>query len=1718
MADLTTASNARRGARAWLTRAANALSTLLKTTSTDSAADPPTRQAFDSAIKEFDDRLRLFDDAQHALEALLDDEAFEKDLDQVGPMRENHMAMRVKAEEALQRLFPSDPPVTTPSVSADSADSASTFHVNAARSLPKLSLPSYSGDVMEWQGFWDRFDVDVNSRDDLEKVQKFSYLRSCLSGEAYAAIDGLHLTNAHYDDAVALLKSRFGRTTLVVVAHVQALLQLESVTSSSASKLRALFNRIQKHVRSLQALQVTGDQYGIFLVPIILSKLPHALRMEWLRDSAKKESDLAALLAFYERELTRREMASAYEKEKPAQPPTKPTKRNPPTAAALSAPVSSRQTCAFCQDSAHRTWKCPQLLSASPPAREELIKDACLCRVCLKSGHLPSKCNFKCHRCQGRHNLVLCPEKTPAVASLVADAALSSLAALASGATVLQTARIRLQTDSGIVLATALFDSGSDRSYATSSLVQKCSPSLVSHVSLQFASFACHSPNAKQCALYTFNVYDANDSVFALNAFEIPVICPPMHSSLVSPSLLSTLHPWADDYGSNRDVQVDLLIGLDLYWRLLSGPVRHLQPGLVAQHSVFGWVLSGSNSSNTSPISSQLLCLSNTPESLVRSMWELDSIGIKDSGSAPLDDPVLKAFNDSISFDGCRYSVALPWKDSFLNGSLDLESNLSSALSRHHSLTRRLSRDSVLSAEYSRVFSSLEEDGVICPVDSGLESVNPIFYLPHRPVVKESSSSTRVRPVFDASAAGPNGVSLNDCLEPGPSLIPNLVEVLCRFRRWKIALSADITKAFLQIGLHESDRDVHRFLLPSSDGSPRVMRFNRVTFGVASSPFLLNATIAHHLSKYPPSQRAVHELKHNLYVDDWLTGADTLDDVLSLFNDGRSIMLDAGMTLCKWTSSSAVASLAFPPVEGQLSSVDLCKVLGVQWCPFDDAFTFQIVSVLPCVLTKRSLLGVIARIFDPIGLIAPVLMEAKILFQQLWTLGVSWDDPVPDDFQQQISLWLADLQSLSSFKLPRPFFPDGWDPARVVIHVFADASEKGYGACAYIAVAGQVSLVTSRARVAPLKKLTLPRLELMACLVAARLLLHVRSVLELPDDTPYVCWSDSMVALGWLQGNPSRWKQFIANRVREIQDLTNPAMWRHCPGMENPADALTRGMLARDLISLDLWWHGPSELLSDDCRKDAPLVDLQAVVLSVCELSLVSLSYVPLDVLPFSNFHSLTRLQRVVAWILRFRSNSVSPSPLRNTGPLSDKELHSALLLLLRHVQELHFSSELSSLRAGQSVPKSSKLFSLSPFLADDGLLRIKGRLEKSLLPYEEKHSVILPKCLFSSLLVCHLHHEMKHAGVASLMVHVRARFWIIGLRSIAKRVKHECVICQRYDSKLSCQPAAPLPAERVREAPPFSVVGLDFAGPLFCSDLRGKKYFLIFTCAVTRAVHLELTSSMSLSEFLLAFRRFSSRRGLPSTVFSDNAPTFHAASSRLSELFSSPPEWRFIAPCSPWWGGWWERLVSSVKSGLRKALGRGRVSRSELETLLFEVESCINSRPLTYVSDLPGDGVLTPSHFLLGKLAMSQVPISDLPSPLAPGDLSALFLHQSEKLRLFWDQWTHQYLKSLPCVVSKFKSRGVISVGSIVLIKDDNMQRFHWPLGKVEEVLPGRDGLVRAVRVKTSKGVYVRPIQRLLALELPSSPLEELSLVPDSGDLSARPRRSVRPPSRLDL
>ena len=1684
----------------------------------------------ESLMCDFDKRLSDFDVAEELYEQELPEGDIFEAIEAAGEARDQAVDVRNKAQKMFNELKAKD------SVGDDARSCAGSADPSVR--LPKLQLPKFSGNVLEWPQFWDAFSVTVDASD-LPDVTKLTYLRSLLIGEAAKSVEGLALCQTNYKTTCDILKDRFGRKEQIIYSHIQALLQ--SNCDKQSEGLKPFQDELLIHVRSLENLDITGDKYGVVLTPIIVSRLPEVIRMEWARKSAGKEADLEFLLEFLKEEIQCRERSQTFkcsavvtgagtatggemEKKRDRHVGRFVGQRQRVAAASALHTATARFTgCGFCHNS-HPSARCPDLLKLAVGDRPDKIRNSGLCFRCLKEGHKGNSCSARCDNCRGKHHAVSCfkliapaaaPVGTP-VSSQAAndvrtqtvpktsDINLSCSEPAGSQSIVLPTAAVLVKGRNGrTVRATVLFDTGSNRSYVSSSLVRRCAPEWVECREIAYTAFGGSESGSKSRNIYRVQMSGAcvsNPAMVQIEAAEVPVICSPLARPSVPSSLLAAFGnlELADPPGDGGELTIDILIGLDNYWQLMGTGCLRSDQGPVAQQTMFGWILSGlsGSSANDQNCGPQLLVMSDVSEERLRQFWDLDAIGINPLDEDVNTDPVLKEFESSVCFKDGRYEVKLPWKS---DGQLRLEDNRKAAEVRLHSLSRKLEKDPQLQSDYDHALEELEAEGIIAEVSGDADGC-PVFYLPHRPVVRQSSVTTRVRPVFDASAKGPNLVSLNDCLETGPCLLPDLVEVLLRFRRWKFAVSADIRKAFLMIQLCEKDQEVHRFLWHHR-GRIRTMKFCRVTFGVNCSPFLLSATIRHHLKGFPPSN-TVTELEENMYVDDLLSGADTEAEACALFAEARDVLGQAGMTLTKLSSNSSVVLDKGPA----LSSHDgeSHKVLGVQWDPSQDVLTFEGVDVPSDIaVTKRVILSFIARLFDPLGMLTPYIMTVKRLFQETWRLGLDWDDDVPENVRVRFLRWLDGLNHVKGISVPRSYCVEGWhDVHGVEVHAFGDASEAGYGAAVYLHLTlrdGSVMtpLVMSRGRVAPLKQVSLPRLELLASLLAARLLRFVCRALKLPTETRYRCWTDSMVVLGWIKGDPSRWKQFVKNRVSEIHSLTDPALWSHCPGQDNPADLITRGVYAEALTDSH-WFSGP-DWLSDDSSADVSS-SLEEVVLSELEQSVAAEGQLAAaavasnsdlePVFEVKRFSSLTKAIRVVGLVLRFIRRLKERRPLRQKTlvppSLSYVELSEAKVCLIRMTQFQAYPEESRALSKGKAVDRSSRIASLCPFIDEQGLLRVRSRLTNTDLSLGEKCPILIPKGHLADIMIRFQHELLKHAGVDTLLTTLRNEYWIVGGRRAAKGVKRTCTACQRQDAAALNAPVAPLPALRASKAPPFSVTGIDFCGPLFCLP-RQKVYVCLFTCAVTRAIHLELTESMSLSDFLLAFRRFCARRGTPTTMYSDNARTFRsAAASLLAELGPASPEWKFIAPRAAWWGGHWERLVRTVKSSLRKTLGRSVLSKVELETLLLEVEACVNSRPLTFVSDeVDGTQPLTPSHFLSGRVAGVRVSVVDDSAQVSASSLTEREVQRQNLLAKFWNVWQTDYLRSLPHSVRKFKSRGKLRIGSVVIIREDCVPRLRWLMGVVERLHPSSDGVVRAADVRTAQGVRTRPVQRLHDLEV---------------------------------
>lgn len=432
-----------------------------------------------------------------------------------------------------------------------------------------------------------------------------------------------------------------------------------------------------------------------------------------------------------------------------------------------------------------------------------------------------------------------------------------------------------------------------------------------------------------------------------------------------------------------------------------------------------------------------------------------------------------------------------------------------------------------------------------------------------------------------------SGHSLNEALLIGPVVQDDLFSIVLRFRQFPIALVADIEKMYRQVSLHPEDRPLQRIFWRFTSTDPvKAYQLGTVTYGLSPSSFLATRTLQQVVEneghEFPEASRAV---KKNVYVDDLISGESSVERAVHLQKDLMELLQRGGFRLRKWVTNSLEVLSAIPEeLQGTQTPMkfdpeETIKTLGIWWEPESDTFRFNVsVNMKDSEPTKREVLSTIAQLYDPLGLVSPVIVQAKILMQQLWLLALGWDDVITPDLHRKWKEFCQRLPALSRFRMERHAFIPSYHVAE--IHTFADASKDAYGACIYIRSEDsngdvRVHLLASKSKVAPLKPVSIPRLELCAALLGSRLFEKVVGALDHTFSKSYF-WSDSTVVLQWMKSPPRTWKTFVANRIAEIQATTHGCLWLHVAGTENPADLLSRGFPADELVACDKWLHGPS--------------------------------------------------------------------------------------------------------------------------------------------------------------------------------------------------------------------------------------------------------------------------------------------------------------------------------------------------------------------------------------------------------------------------------------------------------------------------------------------------------------------------------------------------------------
>lgn len=961
------------------------------------------------------------------------------------------------------------------------------------------------------------------------------------------------------------------------------------------------------------------------------------------------------------------------------------------------------------------------------------------------------------------------------------------------GRVALQTAQAVIKGDKRNLRVRVLFDAGSHRSFITTKAVRSAGLSEKGKEWIEISTFGQQTKDSGLKGVYDLQVFPfRGGNGIKIEAYEVPTIAQISNEHI---EIRKTEYPhlqglWFSDVNRDEEILgVDVLIGADYLWCFQKGrTIRGEVDQPVAVETCLGWVLSGplKGFRDDTQISVNLVghVLNQELQDSARKLWDFETLGIREENE------VHEALKDAISFNGKRYEVGLPWKE----GHGPLPNNYRNSVKRLKGQIERLKNVPENLKAYDEIIKEQAEVGIIERVPE-LEAPDKVHYLPHHAVIRNEAKTTKVRVVYDASSKeGKGGVSLNDCLHVGPTLSPLLYDILIRFREKRVALVGDIEKAFLNVEVKLRDRDCLRFLwvnnVESEQVDPVVYRFCRVVFGVNCSPFLLNATLQYHLDAFTEiDPEFVRVMKRSFYVDDLVTGDKTTQDASELHDKAKTRLALGGFKLRKWLTNSEELREKIRQCElrdesnvnNEIKSADESyakellgrkegttneKVLGLSWNCNEDLFNFELFALAKkadgLAITKRSILKIAAGMYDPLGIISPILVSVKVLFQELCSNKVEWDEELKDEEKKRWVSWIDDLKGVNEISVPRCVYRVPQGQINCSLHGFADASKKAYCAVVYFVCeaygAFTVTLLTSKTRVAPLKTQTIPRLELMSGRVLAKLMETVQNALkEEVEIKGSRMWLDSKTALWWIN-NRGEWKQFVRQRVNEILRITRKEDWAHCPGEQNPADVGSRGELASRLKENKLWWRGPAWLSGP--KEEWPVAQICETPQSIDEEKKMTVTVTGVtskfgisNVIEINAFSRLGRLLRVTAWVKRFLFNlqCIRNDTEKREGMLCGSEIAEAERIWIKSSQD-----ELKSNRNYEDLATKLKL------MDHGGLLRCKGRLENSDLEPESQQPIIIPRDhKLTKLMIEECHRRTQHSGIRATLGELRSRFWV---------------------------------------------------------------------------------------------------------------------------------------------------------------------------------------------------------------------------------------------------------------------------------------------------------------------------------------------------------------------
>ncbi|CAK1597101.1 unnamed protein product [Parnassius mnemosyne] len=1616
--------------------------------------------------------------------------------------------------------------------------------VRPAAAKQTQDLPIFNGSAAEWLAFKAAMKESTRLYG-FTDTENMARLRNCLRGEAREVVSALLFTAKDPADIMRTLEQCFGRPEVIIDRALEELKRLPR-PGQTAQELNAFAIKLQNIVCILQNVDGKGYLQNPMLTREVTSKLSPHLRSRWCdyaeHYGSADEPDIVTLSRFMMREADRA-LSHAYTSVEPTK--ESPVRREaPPSKRIVTRRVENRardvktftaqedtgSASCMCCGGEHAIAKCRKLAQMGVDDRWNWVKEDGVCFLCLNSKHRRFKCKAKkcgIDGCNAPHHALLHTRKTraPETSAKPDETVLVASNVGRNAAVLLKVCPITLRGPHGKEIDTyALLDEGSTISLIDDDLARELgAEGPVKPLNIRGIS---NSQREADSRLVNIGIRGKSRSeMYRINARTVTNL--QIGSQSVNKECLRLKH--LRDLPSSvcyEDAKPRLLLGADNWHLIITRNLRigrRRQP--IAARTLLGWVIQGTVPrftcredgetvlhvvSSSGRIDRDIRTFASQDEEiteLLKRQYEIDSIGISLRNRPRREEErAVEIFQRTVKKVGDQYQVGLPWKDDDVR----MPPSYEMAARRLRTIERKMDKSPEFRDAYTAQIDNLLAKGYAREAE-GTEREDPrSWYLPHF-AVRNPNKPGKTRVVFDAAARA-SGKCLNDYLLDGPDLLRNLPGILFRFRENEIAVSADIREMFLRVKIDRRDQPAQLFLWRGNERSspPREYVMTSMIFGARSSPFLAHSVRDHNARAHAETHPlALNAIVRSHYMDDYLDSYATVEEAVNTARQVTEVHQQAGFTLAGWNSNHAALLedkpeelLASKPKEVGLRQDSPGRTLGLLWMANEDALTFNTsmnrvpneVKTLQRPPTKREALSAVMSVFDPLGLLSYLTITAKILLQDLWRMKkVGWDDELPEEASEEFQRWLRVVEEVSRLRLPRCYAPTGGVVERQ-LHVFSDASERAYASAAYWRLryrdgTVKVRLVAAKAKVAPIKAQSIPRLELQANLIGARLAEFVQGEHRVVADR-VVYWTDSTTALHWIQNDTARYTPYVAHRLGEISEKTSPEQWRWIPTADNIADQATRISYTYKEES-DKWFTGPPFLYEEEDRwprrreEKAGDEDDEMEEVVAHQSDTRSAPHLP-DIERFSSYE---RLVRATARILQF----VDAMRGKAHGLTLD-HIQKAERMWIERSQQESFAEDISRLQKGRNLATGSALRKLDPIF-EDGVLRARGRIDAANVDSQMKRPIILNgRHQFVKLLVEKAHKEASHANRERVVNDLRTRYHILRLRPTVREVERRCLRCRVR--KATPRPAVigDLPPERLGAfARPFTYTGIDYFGPITVTIGRRheKRWIALFTCLTTRAVHLEIVYSLTTDSAISALRRMAARRGWPRVIYSDNGTNFHGADTELRRAMEEwapllkdyaltrRTDWKFIAPGAPNQGGAWERLVRSVKTALEATLNQKSPREETLATLLTEAENTVNSRPLTHVPvDIDEEEALTPNHFLL--LGPSSLPVT---APCTPNDRRAWRAAQGLADE-YWKRWVKEYL---PTLVARGDSRDVqqrpVQEGDLVVVADGTMPRNVWPRGVVTRTFPGPDGVVRNVEVKTRGGLLRRPVRRIAVL-----------------------------------